>query len=285
MKMQSVTPLRLWVTFVFSCTVVGCAAQPRCPVLEVMNARYVGRYLGVENNLTPSDFARDLYCANAFKSANYPKGYVTVYGSSRIKEHNDQGTSQMNAANDLLYSQIRAFAMHWTQRYGTSYPIMTGAGPGLMEAANRGASVEGKSIGYTTYYDKNPKADSTRPYGGDPLLAYDKQYISDGLIFSSVAMREDAMILHSAAIIIAPGGTGTEWETFQILEMIKSKQLVQVPIYIVGNREVYWKSLDDRLRDMVAHHTVRSDEVIPYIEYVDNAEDVVGKLGLRLGLN
>ena len=42
--------------------------------------------------------------------------------------------------------------------------------------------------------------------------------VSDGLIFSSVAMRESMMVLHSAAVVIAPGGTGTEWETYQIIE-------------------------------------------------------------------
>ncbi|MCC6543272.1 MAG: LOG family protein [Nitrospirae bacterium] len=46
------------------------------------------------------------------------------------------------------------------------------------------------------------------------------------------------MILHSAAIIIAPGGSGSEWEIFQILESVKSDQLKAVPIYLVGENGI-----------------------------------------------
>jgi predicted Rossmann-fold nucleotide-binding protein len=203
-------------------------------------------------------FAQDAYCADAFKSRHYPKGFVTVFGSSHIGEDNKAGEPTVIAANNKLDQDIREFAKQWTARYGTAYPILSGAGPGLMEAANRGAAEAAKSIGYTTYYDPNPnpKADPKHPHGGNPAAAFwrynSKDIVTDGLIFSSIAMRESAMILHSAAIIIAPGGTGTEWETFQILETIKSKQLIGVPIYIVGPRDLDWKSLEARLGDMVA---------------------------------
>jgi predicted Rossmann-fold nucleotide-binding protein len=263
----------------------GCAAN-RCPVSnEVPNARYVGPYLGVENNLSSSDFARDIYCSNEFKAKNFPNGYVTVYGSSKIQETNDKGPPEVNRANDKLYAQILSFATTWTSRYGNIYPIMTGAGPGLMEAASRGAHKAGKSIGYTTYYD-HLKADPKYPYGGDPTRAFNKynsadDVITDGLIFSSIAMREDAMILHSAAIVIAPGGTGTEWETFQILETVRSHQLTKVPVYIVGDREMYWKSFLARLCDMDHHKTLNRDD-LGFVEYVNDPEDVIDRLTIRL---
>jgi predicted Rossmann-fold nucleotide-binding protein len=261
-----------------------------CPISEtVPNARYIGPYRGVENNLVPEDVARDMYCADQFKSKNYPKGFVTLYGSSRIGERNSRGDAAVIAANDRLYQEIKGFAYQWTRRYGAAYPIMTGAGPGLMEAGSRGAKEAGKSIGYTTYYDPGSTADPARPYGGNAALAFQKynsqDIITDGLVFSSIAMREAMMIMHSAAIIIAPGGTGTEWEAFQIIETIKSRQLNRVPIYIVGDRKMHWKSFEDRLNDMIRRTTVREGEVTQYIEYVDNAEDVVEKLRARLGLN
>lgn len=81
-----------------------------------------------------------------------------------------------------------------------------------MEAGSRGAYAAGKSIGYTTYYDPPKEGDNSgRPYGGDPKAVYKKyndkeDIITDGLIFSSIAVREMEMILHSAAIVIGPGG-------------------------------------------------------------------------------
>jgi predicted Rossmann-fold nucleotide-binding protein len=92
------------------------------------------------------------------------------------------------------------------------------------------------------------------------------------------------MILHSAAVILAPGGTGTEWEAFQIIETIKSRQLTRVPIYVVGNREMHWKSFDARVSDMVRRGTINEGEVTQHLEYVENAEDVVERLRVRLGL-
>jgi predicted Rossmann-fold nucleotide-binding protein len=260
-----------------------------CPTSgSVPNARYIGPYQGVENNLKPEHMAQDLYCADLFKSKNYPKGFVTIYGSSRILEANNKGDAAVIAANNKLYQEIKSFAYKWTQRYGVEYPIMTGAGPGLMEAGSRGAKEAGKSIGYTTYYDPG-SGDPARYYGGDASRVFWKynsqDIITDGLIFSSVAIRETSMIMHSAAIVIAPGGTGTEWEIFQILETIKSKQLIRVPVYIVGDRTMYWKSFEARLGDMVRRTAVKDGEVTQYIEYVDNAEDVVEKLKTRLGLN
>lgn len=254
---------------------------PKPTTEEAKNAWYVGPYRGYENDLTPSDFARDFYCANKFKSENYPNGFVTIYGSSSIKERDSQGTEVP------IYAQIMAFSEAWTRQWGRAYPIMTGAGPGLMEAASRGASKAGKSIGYTTYYDP-PKPGSTLPHGGEESKAFwkygDETITSQGLIFSSVDAREDAMILHSAAIIIAPGGMGTEWETFQILETIKSRQLREVPVYVVGNKALYWQSLIDRLCDMYRHQTLTPDNLksLKFVEYVENPQDLVPKLKARL---
>jgi predicted Rossmann-fold nucleotide-binding protein len=93
------------------------------------------------------------------------------------------------------------------------------------------------------------------------------------------------MIRHSAAVIIAPGGTGTEWETFEILESVKSKQLAPIPIYIVGARDVHWRSFNSLLDDMIARSTLKPGEATNGVEFVENAADVVERLRVRLGLN
>lgn len=272
-----------------SCATYGSGAPPQCTHSnEVPNAWYVGEYIGVENVIHAGDFARDSYCAEQFRVRRHPGGFVTVFGGSGIKEHNTGPVPAINAANDRVYVQVRQFAHDWTQRYGNFYPILTGAGPGLMEAASRGAVEVGQSIGYTTYYDSSSNPTPERPHGGNPgdaFWKYEKRpLITDGLIFSSITEREAAMIRHSAAIIIAPSGTGTEWELFEVLETIKSKQLLKVPIYVVGERAVYWRSFEDRVNDMVTHGTLKPGEGTSSIEFVDDASQVVEPLRVRLGL-
>ncbi|MBY0574614.1 MAG: hypothetical protein K2P84_13115, partial [Undibacterium sp.] len=154
-----------------------------CPKLpSVPNASYVGEYLGVENNLTAVDFARDVYCSDQFKSSKYPRGYVTIMGSSKIGEQ------------EQVYGEITDFAYEWTRKkLGATFPIMTGGGPGIMAAGSLGAMRairEAKqqfpnqahnlsSIGYTTYYDKakDPETDclgAGKKYCGDATLAFFK---------------------------------------------------------------------------------------------------------------
>ncbi len=254
------------------------------------NASYTGIYKGEENNLSVSDFSRDLYCSEQFKSKKYPKGFVSILGSSRISEKNHSGNAIVDAANDKIYQQIYNLAYQWTKKYSSTYPVMTGAGPGLMEAGSRGATdAGGPSIGYTTYYGPSRKQE-----GGNASMAFwqyrpakgkAKTIISDGLIFSSIAIRESIMIMHSAAMIFSPGGTGTEWEIFQTIEQIKSGQLHSIPIYIVGNKHLHWQSFYDRLDDMIKRGTFKRHEVEALIIHVDDPKDVLKLLSKALKLN
>jgi predicted Rossmann-fold nucleotide-binding protein len=275
----------------FTCIfwLAGCAMLPNannamlCPVnANVPNARYIGPYLGIENNLSANDMARDLRCANDWKAKNFPKGFVTIFGSSRIAEKNAGPDAAMNAANNALYVDIKNFATLWTKQHGNSFPILSGAGPGIMEAAHRGASEAGLSIGYTTYYDAAIAPTLGHPYGGNPEKALSKfggkDIVTDAFIFTSVSMRETLMVLHSAAVIIAPGGSGTEWETFQLLESIKSRQIAKVPVYLFGDRAIHWASLDARLADMTKRGTIRQNEISQYVEFVANPQELVDKL-------
>lgn len=265
-------------------------AAPACGAGQVPNAEYVGPYLGVENRLRPADYARDMQCAEAVKARLFPRGVVTIFGSSRIVENNpacDAAGGNCDEAvkrgNDAAYAAVRRFAAVWTARHGRSFPVMTGAGPGLMEAGNRGAREGGgPSIGYTTYYDRAAQPTPERPYGGDPAKALNA-HVTHGLVFSSVVTREAAMVLHSAAIVIAPGGTGTEWETYQVIETIKSRQVLPVPVYLLGERS-HWASLQARLDDMVKRRVIRREEVA-FLKFATTAEELVTGLSADLRLD
>ncbi|WP_185964287.1 LOG family protein [Aliikangiella marina] len=246
----------------------------------IKNASYTGPYKGAENNLTLDDFFRDLSCAESFRANKYPNGFVTIFGSSRISENGQSTDPEVNEANARLYKQIYNLAYNWTKRNAEVYPILTGAGPGIMEAGARGATkAGGPSIGYTTYYGPSRKGEN-----GDASKAFwqyrpsskkAQNIISDGIIFTSVAIRESLMINHSAAMVFAPGGTGTEWELFQTIEQIKSNQLDPLPMYIVGDKDFHWKSFYQRLDDMVKRGTIKRYEVEELFTHVDNPEDVV----------
>lgn len=293
--------LLLFTSFVLS----GCVTAPpsgptslpstelklNCPVdPRVQNAAYVGPYRGVENLVSLLDQAQDIHCSDMFKNSSHDNafvtknGYVTIYGSSRIGPCPEgKCVDAVAQANHDLYAEVHQFAFAWTQRHGKQFPVMTGAGPGLMEAGSKGAKdAGGPSIGYTTYYDP-PNANSTadRYWGGDATKVFNS-YVTSGLIFSSVAIRESAMIKHSAAIVLAPGGTGTEWEIFQILETIKSKQLRKVGVYVFGDPK-HWKTFEDRLNDMYARGVVKNGD-LSFKAYAATAKELLPKIAADLGL-
>lgn len=281
--------------------------KPREAALNYLS--YVGPYLGTENKIGLKYMAQDIYCSDKFKDSKFRKGYVTIFGSSRIPEKSpecifkDEETFQhcevYRIANDKIFSDVRKFAYLWNSKYGESYPIMTGAGPGLMMAGSLGAmdatheNSKLHSVGYTTYYDKpdkasgkcgNQDAPKDKAYCGNPAEAFtpykSKIIQTDGLIFSSVVIREAAMIKHSAAIVLAPGGSGSEWEIFQILETMKSKQLDNVPVYILGD-SIHWASFTDRIKDMEKRGTIGSIKDLKFTE-ITSPEELVKKLAIDL---
>jgi predicted Rossmann-fold nucleotide-binding protein len=274
-----------------------------CPTVAVAkNIRYAGAYLGVDNVVPAMAMAQDYHCAEQIKQQRYPNGLMTLYGSSRINE--DPAADKAKAGytpsdNDKLYQQVRQFAYEWSKRYGRDYPVMSGAGPGLMLATGRGvmqavAEQPGLlSVGYTTYYDRpsagKPCATSlSKKYCGDATQALvkfgEQEVVTDGLIFTSVAARESLMIRHSAGIVIAPGGTGTEWEIFQIIESIKSAQLFEVPVYLLGDKQLHWQSFYDRVADMERRGTIRKGELTPYFKHAPMGTDWLDSLKREVDL-
>lgn len=255
---------------------------------SVHNAFYTGPYKGVENNLGIDDVNQDLYCANLFRMLKHPSGYVTIMGGSSFPEFEQNDPTKKN----IIYNRIRNFAKRWTEVYGARLSIMTGGGPGIMEAGSRGAMEGGgPSIGYTTYYGLSRGTVTKKP---DPNLAFqrykqnneEKDIISDGLIFSSIAIREYLMIMHSAAIIFAPGGSGTEWEIFQTIEKIKSQQLRPIPVIFIGNKDEHWGSFYKRVEDMARRKTIKDSTVITeHIMHIENPEDAFNFLAEKLKLD
>lgn len=285
-SLVNLTLLTLIVLLCNGCSTIKSSANeaPTCDSMRDTNLVYVGKYLGYENKQSFVDVSRDFYCAEKFKYDNkLERGYVTIMGGTKFpgddvseasdcskivgvgadkaSEEKDRDAKIKKCNMEKTYFLVRDFAKNWTKEHGKEYPIMTGAGPGIMAAGSRGATEaienledkEGyKSIGYTTYYTPMPKAGEklnptcgNGPKCADATLALhkykEKSIHTHGFVFTSVAARESLMIKHSAAIIFAPGGTGTEWELSQTIETIKSEQLAPIPLILVGD-EQYWVS-------------------------------------------
>src|SRR3972149_2931150 len=143
---------------------------------------------------------------------DYPKS-VTIFGANQFREDNP------------YYISARALASRLVKELG--YSIVSGGGPGIMEAANRGAfEAGGNSLGLLI---KLPEAQVTNKY-------ITKSFASYYFFVSKVLLSFSA-----EAFIFFPGGFGTLDEFFEILTLVQTKKIVDIPIICVGSE--YWNKL------------------------------------------
>jgi hypothetical protein len=142
----------------------------------------------------------------------YPRS-VTFYGSARFKPSTPH------------YKDARALGYRLSK---LNYSIVTGGGPGIMEAANRGAlEAGGESIGLNI---KLPREQILNPY------------TTDSLSFYYFFARKTTMSFSSEAYIFYPGGFGTLDEFFELVTLIQTGKIRRVPIILVGSD--FWKPLE-----------------------------------------
>ena len=150
---------------------------------------------------------------------------ITVFGSARVRE------------NDLHYEAARSFGRMVAE---AGFTTVTGGGPGIMEAANRGATeVGGRSIGFNILLKEEQK----------------NSYIQEGVSFYYLFVRKVMLASAGSAYVFFPGGFGTLDEFFEISTLIHIHKLHQdVPVVLIGKE--YWEPLVDYLRDVVVerHH-------------------------------
>lgn len=174
----------------------------------------------------------------------YPKT-VTVFGSARLAQNSP-------ACN-------QAFAVSWAlAKHG--YAIVTGGGGGVMEAANRGAfQAGGASIGFNIHL---------------PMEQSLNKYTTENYRFEHFFGRKVAMTLDSSAYVYAPGGFGTFDELFEVITLIQTGVIPQVPIILLGKD--FWTPFDVVIRDMLAdtYHTIEPEDRSLYT-ITDDIEQVV----------
>jgi len=170
---------------------------------------------------------------------------VTIYGSARIKSSNPH------------YTDARALA-HRLAKLG--YTIVTGGGPGIMEAANRGAKEAGGiSVGLNI---ELPHEQIVNPY------------VTESMSFFYFFSRKTALSFSAETYIFFPGGFGTLDEFFEIITLIQTKKIPKVPVVLVGSD--FWKPLDEFIREEVylKHSAIEKKDMSLYT-ITDDHDEVV----------
>ena len=203
---------------------------------------------------------------------------VVVFGSARFRSEEESHRELMRAresgdgqaiakAETLLrnagfYEQSRALARTITQFSATQAPehkffICTGGGPGIMEAANRGAQEAGGiSVGLNIAL---PHEQSPNPYI-TPDLSFKFHYF---------ALRKMHFMMRAKALVAFPGGFGTLDELFETLTLVQCKKAKPVPIVLFGSN--YWKRLFNP--HVLVEEGVIAEEDLDLFTYVDSVDD------------
>lgn len=175
---------------------------------------------------------------------NYPRS-VTFFGSARTKEGEEDYEKARRVAERIVNE------LH--------YSVITGGGPGIMEAANRGAfEAGGNSLGLTI---KLPIEQNVNPY------------ITDQVDFYYFFSRKVCLSFSSEAYVFFPGGFGTMDEFFEILTLVQTNKIPDTPIILVGKE--YWSNLrsffEKHLRD-----TGKIDpEDLDLYEITDDEDEII----------
>lgn len=175
----------------------------------------------------------------------YPQS-VTFFGSARFAEDHE------------LYKKAQDLAFRISKELG--YAIVTGGGPGIMEAANRGAfDAGGDSLGLNI---ELPHEQVVNPY------------VKDSVEFYYFFSRKVALSFSASAYVIFPGGFGTMDEFSEILELVQTKKIPSVPLILVGS--AFWRPLDMYFKNTLYHDyaTIHLEDTELY-KITDDEDEII----------
>lgn len=189
-----------------------------------------------------------------FRALHFVGPCVTVFGSARFKE----GTA--------YYELTRQVAAHVSR---AGYTIMTGGGPGVMEAANRGArEAGGRSVG----------CNITLPMEQQP-----NPYLDRYVEFRYFFVRKVMLVKYSFAFIVMPGGFGTLDEVFETLTLVRTNKISDFPIILVGS--AFWGPLLGYMRDTLIREGTIDEGDFGAIQVTDSPTDAVEMINKARAVN
>ncbi|MFN4811826.1 MAG: TIGR00730 family Rossman fold protein [Bacteroidia bacterium] len=175
---------------------------------------------------------------------------VSIFGSARTKPDNQ------------YYQLAEDIAFKLTQK---GYGVITGGGPGIMEAANKGANKGGgMSVGLNI---ELPFEQYSNPYiDVDKLITFDYFFV-----------RKVMFMKYAQGFIVLPGGFGTLDELFEALTLIQTKKVAAFPVILVGKE--YWGGLIEWIKSSVLMKEKNINEIdLELLSLVDTAEEAVNNI-------
>jgi len=169
---------------------------------------------------------------------------VSMYGSARVQP----GESVYAQAKEIAYRLGRM-----------GFCIITGGGPGVMEAANSGAAEAGaRSIGLNINL---PEEQACNPYA------------TTSITFSHFFVRKVMLVKYATAFVIMPGGLGTLDELTEILTLVQTRKIRPFPVILFGSD--YWNGFLDWLRDCALTRGFISEQDFDLLRLCDNTDTVI----------
>jgi uncharacterized protein (TIGR00730 family) len=181
-----------------------------------------------------------------FRKLHFVGPCVTFFGSARFKEDHP------------YYTATREIA----RRVGSvGFTIMTGGGPGVMEAANRGA----RDVG-------------ARSVGCNIVLPHEQQanpYLDVSLTFDHFFVRKVLLLKYSVCFVVMPGGAGTIDEMFEVITLIQTGKVKDFPVILYGRD--YWRHTLAQLELMYSQGTIGREE-LRFVHVVDDVNEATTTL-------
>jgi len=172
---------------------------------------------------------------------------VTIFGSARVGEDGD------------TYAKARALAADLAR---SGYAIITGGGPGIMAAANRGAfEADARSIGLNI----------DLPHEQEP-----NPFQTDSLQFKYFFVRKVMLVKYSTAFVVFPGGFGTIDELFEALPLIQTRKIKPFPVYLIGVE--YWRGLLQWLQGTLQRLGTISEHDLHLFKVVDDVSTIANEI-------
>jgi uncharacterized protein (TIGR00730 family) len=179
-----------------------------------------------------------------FESFDFLGPCVTVFGSSRFGENNQY----YRLAREMGSALAKA-----------GFAVMTGGGPGIMEAANRGAKeAGGLSIGCNIHLPREQKPNP---------------YLDKFILMEHFFIRKVLLVKYSSAFVVMPGGFGTLDEAFEVATLIQTGKLERFPI--VGMGLDFWSQLRGFARETMLTSGVISEEDIAFVHPVASVDEAM----------
>jgi len=183
---------------------------------------------------------------NGFEKMSAIGPCVSIFGSARTKEDDKYYQLAMEVAKNIA---------------AAGYGVITGGGPGIMEAGNKGANLAGgTSVGLNI--------DLPFEQHDNPYIDHDKS-----LDFDYFFVRKVMFVKYSQGFVVMPGGFGTLDELFEAITLIQTNKIAKFPIILVGTS--FWSGLMEWVKNTMLTEGNISPKDLDLIKIVDTAEEVV----------